>query len=198
MLAAMSPSSAAFEPAPVRVVRGRDDACPGALRLHQADDGALARVRVPGGVLAAGQVRALAEAAVELGDGQLETTSRGNVQVRGLAAGCGAELAERLHAAGLLPSLSHDRVRNIVASPLADAMVPQVRALDELLQASPLAPGLSGRFLFALDDGRGDVASLDSDVTLIAQPDGSALLRLGRATAAARVEDGPRAALRAA
>ncbi|MFD0530853.1 hypothetical protein ACFQ1I_36085 [Kitasatospora arboriphila] len=62
---------------------------------------------------------ALADAAEALGDGALETTSRGNVQLRGLASACGAELADRLRAVGLLPSDTHERVRNIVASPTA-------------------------------------------------------------------------------
>ncbi|WP_280722837.1 cobalamin biosynthesis protein CobG [Kitasatospora sp. MAA4] len=200
----MSPSPSPFEPAPVRAVRGRDDACPGALRLHAADDGALARVRVPGGLLSSDQVRVLADAATALGDGRLESTSRGNVQLRGLAADAGAELGARLRSAGLLPSDTHDRVRNIVASPLAGLpgagadLRGWVRQLDELLQGSESARALSGRFLFALDDGTGDVAALDADVTLIAQPAGTALLRLGRAATAAPVADPVRAALAAA
>ncbi|MFD0350157.1 hypothetical protein ACFQ0M_37235 [Kitasatospora aburaviensis] len=100
--------------------RARPGACgrlSGALRLHTADDGALARVRLPGGLLTERQALALAEAATALGDGGLEVTSRGNVQLRGLAAGCGAELGARLRAVGLLPSDTHERVRNIVASP---------------------------------------------------------------------------------
>ncbi|MER7579243.1 cobalamin biosynthesis protein CobG [Kitasatospora sp. NPDC097691] len=155
--------------------RGRGDACPGALRLHQADDGALARIRLPGGLLTDRQALALAEAAEALGDGELETTSRGNVQLRGLAPQCATDLAERLRAVGLLPSDTHERVRNIVASPLAglDAVPGAdvqawVRELDARLCASDWAAGLSGKFLFALDDGRGDVAALDADVTLIA------------------------------
>ncbi|MEV8060181.1 nitrite reductase [Streptomyces antimycoticus] len=172
-------------------VRGRDDACPGALRLHPADDGSLARIRVPGGLLTARQAQALGRVAEELGDGRLDITSRGNLQVRGLDAGCGAELAARLRAAGLLPSDRHDRVRNIVASPLSGLdgeghadVVAWVRELDAALCGG--APtrggelsGLSGRFLFALDDGRGDVATLGADVTLIATPDGGAVLRVG-------------------
>ncbi|MER7876775.1 nitrite reductase [Streptomyces solisilvae] len=178
-------------------VRGRDDACPGALRLHPADDGSLARIRVPGGLLTARQAEALGRVSEELGDGRLDITSRGNVQVRGLAAGCGAELAARLRAAGLLPSDRHDRVRNIVASPLSGLdgrghadVVAWVRELDAALcDDSPAGPagrgelsalsGLSGRFLFALDDGRGDVAALGADVTLIATADGGAVLRCG-------------------
>ncbi|WP_349345307.1 hypothetical protein [Streptomyces rapamycinicus] len=188
-------------------MRGRDDACPGALRLHPADDGSLARIRVPGGLLTARQAQALGRVAEELGDGRLDITSRGNAQVRGLAAGCGAELAARLRAAGLLPSDRHDRVRNIVASPLSGLdgagyadVVAWVRELDAALcdeacvgtlAARGELSGLSGRFLFALDDGRGDVAALGADVTLIATPGGGAVLRVGAAGGCGRGERRP-------
>ncbi|MGR4882595.1 cobalamin biosynthesis protein CobG [Streptomyces sp. LARHCF249] len=198
MLAAMSqPPAAASRDEPV--IRERGDACPGALRLHAADDGFLARVRIPGGLLSASQAAALAVAADRFGDGHLELTSRGNVQLRGLPDGCGAGLAELLDGAGLLPAPSHERVRNIVATPLADPG--PVRALDALLCADPKAAALSGRFLFAVDDGRGDVAALEPDVTLLG-PDagGRTLLRLGSARDAVEVaeEDAPGAALVAA
>ncbi len=172
-------------------MRGRDDACPGALRLHPADDGSLARIRVPGGLLTTRKAMVLGRLAEELGDGRLDITSRGNLQVRGLDTGCGAELAARLRAGGLLPSDRHDRVRNIVASPLSGLdggghadVVAWVRKLDAVLcDDTPTGggelSGLSGRFLFALDDGRGDVAALGADVTLIATPDGGAVLRVG-------------------
>src|SRR3954468_18835961 len=99
--------------------RLRPDACPGALQTHAAADGALARVRVPGGLLTPGQLRVLAAAARDLGDGALELTSRGNLQLRGLAGGAEAELGNRLAAAGLLPSQTHERVRNVLASALS-------------------------------------------------------------------------------
>ncbi|MEU9107983.1 cobalamin biosynthesis protein CobG [Streptomyces xanthophaeus] len=190
------PPSAAPRDEPV--IRDRGDACPGALRLHAADDGFLARVRIPGGLLTAPQAAVLGLAADRFGDGHLELTSRGNVQLRGLADGCGAALAELLDSAGLLPAPSHERIRNIVASPLADPA--PVRELDRLLCADPEAAALSGRFLFAVDDGRGDVAALDPDVTLLAQPGGRVLVRLGASTDAAEVAaaDAPRAALEAA
>ncbi|WP_425573910.1 cobalamin biosynthesis protein CobG [Streptomyces hebeiensis] len=180
MLAAMppttSPTPANGDGAPVR---DRADACPGALRLHPADDGRLARLRLPAGILTYRQARLLATVAERLGDGHLDITSRGNIQLRGLGESCGAELADLLHGAGLLPSEAHERVRNIVASPLAglDGTVQRpgadvqvwARRLDELLCASAAATALSGRFLFALDDGGGDMAGLGADVMLLAQ-----------------------------
>ena len=150
-------------------VRTRADACPGALTLHEAADGLLARIRLPGGVLPAAALRALAAA------GPLELTSRANIQVRGLDAGGGAELARRVAAAGLLPSDTHELVRNIVASPLTgldgagEADVGGLVAeLDRELCARPALADLPGRFLFAVDDGRGDLIGVDADVRLTA------------------------------
>ncbi|MFI0817790.1 precorrin-3B synthase [Streptomyces sp. NPDC021098] len=194
--------------APSRRARGRDDACPGALRLHPADDGSLARVRIPGGLLTAGQAEALAGVCEELGDGRLDLTSRGNLQVRGLDTGCGGELAAALRTAGLLPSDRYDRVRNIVASPLSGLdgagcgdVAAWARELDAALCAGTWAElsGLSGRFLFAMDDGRGDVGALGADVTLIATRDDGAVLGVGSGCALeVRAEDASRAAALAA
>ncbi|MFE9698412.1 cobalamin biosynthesis protein CobG [Streptomyces sp. NPDC006270] len=212
MLAAMpdsapSPLSAGGTPS-----RSGGDACPGSLRLHRADDGALARVRVPGGVLSADAADALLAVADRFGDGELHLTSRGNVQLRGLDAECGGGPAELLAAAGLLPSAAHERARNIVASPLAGldgspSLRGRLSALDRLVCGSAAAAALSGRFLFALDDGRGDVDALGADVTLISEGPGAAgvvggscLLRVGAADEVFRLPaaDGPRAALLAA
>ncbi|GAA2450648.1 cobalamin biosynthesis protein CobG [Streptomyces lavendulocolor] len=203
MLAAMPPSSPNPQDrgeAHIRDrVRERGDACPGALRLHRADDGSLARLRLPTGVLTPRQVLALADAADRLGDGHLSLTSRGNVELRGLGEGCGLGLADLLRQADLLPSERHERVRNMVVSPLAGPGVQTWAArLDALLCAEEWTTELSGRFLFAVDDGRGDVAALAADVTLLAAPDGSALLRVADRTWRVAADDAPRAALAAA
>ncbi|WP_206307878.1 precorrin-3B synthase [Streptomyces sp. A0958] len=207
MLAAMPPPATLPAQPGDAVSRARGDACPGALRLHRADDGALARVRVPGGVLSAGQADGLRELAGRLGDGEVHLTSRGNVQLRGLGEECGGELASRTSEMGLLPSERHERVRNVVASPLSGLdgrgereVRPWLSALDALVCASEEAAGLSGRFLFALDDGRGDVDALGADVTLRARGDGDADLRIGALESVARVpaDEAPRAALLAA
>jgi precorrin-3B synthase len=146
-----------------------DDACPGALRLHAAADGPLARVRLPGGMLTGAQLAALAELAVAHGDGALELTSRANIQLRALRAEP-TELAERLAAAGLLPSLAHETVRNIAAPPLADAGTRRlVDELDRALCGDETLAALPGRFLFAI--GRTPLAA---DVAAVPAGDGVA------------------------
>lgn len=177
-----------YHSVPISDISGREraDACPGALQAHTAADGLLARVRVAGGAITAAQLRELADCGAELGSGVIELTSRANLQVRGLRST--GVFATRMAAAGLLPSATHERVRNIVASPLSGRGIatsrpsglldtdPLVTALDLALCARPRLAELPGRFLFALDDGTGDVAELGADVTLT--PDGLLLAGL--------------------
>ncbi len=143
--------------------------------MHQAADGGLARVRLPGGALPAAALAVLGAAAAELGNGVLELTSRANVQVRGLRPGVEAELVARLRAVGLLPSETHERVRNIIATPLTGRHLNGhidvrglVRELDKHLCADPALAALPGRFLFTVDDGAADVSALEGDVGLLA------------------------------
>lgn len=150
------------------VARTRDrDACPGALQLHRSADGALARVRLPGGAIAPRQLEALAHAATRFGSPAMELTSRGNIQLRAITDT--AAVAEIIAAAGLLPSQTHERVRNIVASPLsgrvggATDIRGLVTELDEAIQANPELAELPGRFMFGVDDGRGDISGLAAD-----------------------------------
>lgn len=174
----------AFAMSPARGARTRAqrapgvaDACPGVLRLHEAADGTLARVRAPGGRLDARALAALAEAAA-LGSGIVELTSRAGLQVRGLSDGDAEEIARVLAGGGLLPSITHERVRNILAPPLAGrdpaALAPVdalVDSLDRALCADAALAELPGRFLFAVDDGTRALHSLRADVELAAERD---------------------------
>ncbi|WP_433791484.1 hypothetical protein [Actinoplanes sp. CA-252034] len=127
------------------------DACPGALRLHAAADGMLARVRLPGGMLSGAQLRSLRELAEEFGDGCLELTSRANLQLRALQPGDAPTLAARLRSAALLPSITHDNVRNIAAPPLPGLPLRVlVGRLDLAIQADAALAALPGKFLFAI------------------------------------------------
>ncbi|MYV97482.1 precorrin-3B synthase, partial [Streptomyces sp. SID3343] len=171
-------------------VRDRDDACPGVVDATMADDGLIARVRLPGGRIDAARLGELAAVAREFGTGSLDLTARANVQLRGLTDADLPAVADALAAAGLLPTRSHDRVRNILASPLAGrdprALVNAdtvVDAIDEALCASPDLAALSGRFLIAVDDGGVPVATARQDITLLAvAADTFALLVAGHDT----------------
>jgi precorrin-3B synthase len=169
------------------VARTRDkDACPGALQVHKAADGALARVRLPGGMITPAQLEALAHAASEWGSPAMELTSRGSIQIRALSDT--AKLAEVVAGVGLLPSETHERVRNIVASPLSGRAGGKadirgiVAELDLAIQHEPELTGLPGRFLFGIDDGRGDISGLRADVGVHAAGGSAALLLAGRDT----------------
>ena len=168
--------------------RTRADACPGVVSPHLAADGALARVRLPGGVVPAPALRAVGALAARAGDGSVHLTSRGNLQLRGLDPADPRPVRE-LAEAGLLPSTTHERVRNILASPLSGITggLADVRglagALDRGLCARPGLARLSGRFLFALDDGRGDVAGERPDLCWRAtSPDDGELVVAGTGT----------------
>lgn len=182
----------------------RPDACPGVFALHDAADGALARVRLPGGAVDAAALRVLAGCAEDLGDGALHLTSRGNVQLRGLRRD-DPRLARRLTAAGLLPSPAHERARNVLASPLSGITggLADVRdlapALDRGLCARPELAALPGRFLFAIDDGRGDVAGEKPDLCWQATSPEEGVLRIaGSPVARVAIGDAVRALLDAA
>lgn len=119
-------------------------------------------------MLDAVQMEALALVADRFGSSTIELTSRGNVQIRGVTDP--TAMADAIADAGLLPSSSHERVRNVVASPLSGrhggkADVRElVRELDRSIQASGELADLPGRFWFSIDDGRGDVSGLGADV----------------------------------
>ncbi|WP_233625414.1 precorrin-3B synthase [Actinoplanes sp. ATCC 53533] len=161
---------------PIPSVRADADACPGALRLHAAADGPLARVRVPGGRLTGAQLTVVRELATRWGDGHVELTSRANLQLRALKDAPVEDLAANLRGAGLLPSETHELVRNIVASPLAEGL--PVGPLDQALCADPSLAELPGRFLFALDSGAGDVA-FGADVAALPLDDEVAIIFAG-------------------
>src|SRR5215212_10923571 len=60
-------------------VRPAADRCPGLLRPHQAEDGLVIRLRIPGGQTTSHTLLALSRLA-----GTLQLTSRGNLQLRGI------------------------------------------------------------------------------------------------------------------
>lgn len=167
------------------VTRTRRDLCPGVFRPWSADDGALVRLRLVGGAVDARTLHRLGEVAQVYGDGDVHLTKRANLQVRGLPDPLGEEVEQALADTGLLPHPTHELVRNVMVSPLTGItggradLRPVARALDEGLCAHPSLARLPGRFLFVLDDGRGDLLDRTLDLGLVAVSDTEAQLRIG-------------------
>lgn len=168
--------------------RDRADRCPGVLRPWIADDGALVRLRLIGGRLPTAALAALTEIAAEHADGHLYLTKRANVQLRALdhEDGCvSPAFVEAVTAAGLLPSPSHELVRNVMVSPLSGRrggqadLRPVAERYDELVRADPELAALSARFLVVLDDGRGDLVDRSLDLGAMAVSSTEAQLRVG-------------------
>lgn len=167
------------------VSRTRADLCPGVFRPWPAEDGNLVRLRVPGGQLSRSSLVTLVRIAEEYGDGQVHLTTRANLQVRALPTPLPVSFTDAVRAAGLLPHPSHELVRNVLASPLTGLvggradLRPVAAALDGALCSKPSLANLPGRFLFVLDDGRGDVSDRPLDLGLVAVTSGECQLRLG-------------------
>lgn len=169
-------------------VRSRPDRCPGVLRPWLANDGALVRIRLIGGRISASALAGLSAVAQEYGDGRLHLTTRANLQLRALPSTDGVlpdDLVTAIEATGLLPSRAHELGRNVMVSPLTGITGGRadLRGLalefDERIRASDVLAGLPGRFLFVLDDGRGDLLDRETDLGLVALDEASAQLRIG-------------------
>ncbi|AWB93627.1 sulfite reductase subunit beta [Aeromicrobium chenweiae] len=164
------------------------DRCPGVLRPWIADDGAIVRLRLVGGMLPARSLPALVDIAEKHADGSVLLTKRTNLQLRGIAHedGCvSPELVDALTDAGFLPSPSHELVRNIMVSPLTGRVGGQADLrglatdLDRRICAEPELARLAGRFLFVLDDGRGDIGARSLDLGVTAVDPAHVQLRVG-------------------
>ena len=131
--------------------------CPDLFTPMQSGDGWLVRVRPRRSVLSAGDGRAIADGAERFGNGIVELTNRGNVQIRGLTPASAGLFASAMVAAGVSDGrASH----NLLASPLAgvDPLVhPQTvevaGTLERALAAAGDLGGLPDKFLFVVDGG---------------------------------------------
>ncbi len=138
----------------------RPSACPGLLRIVQALDGGICRIKLAGGSISAAQAHVVAEAAQAYAGGVIEATNRANLQIRGIGTEENA-LTALLLAAGLGPSnAAGDDVRNLMLSPSAgidEQMLFDTRPLAHQILASlqnvPRFHELSAKFAVQLDGG---------------------------------------------
>ncbi|RON35091.1 precorrin-3B synthase [Pseudomonas brassicacearum] len=140
----------------------RPSACPGLLRIVQALDGGICRIKLNGGAISAAQAEAVASAAEQFAGGVIEATNRANLQIRGIGSDHGA-LIDGLMAAGLGPSTAAgDDVRNLMLSPSAGIdrqrlfdTRPLAEKILATLQSHEHFHDLSAKFAVQLDGGEG-------------------------------------------
>ena len=138
----------------------RPSACPGLLRVVQALDGGICRIKLDGGSIRTDQALAVADAAERYAGGVIEATNRANLQIRGIGEQATA-LIDHLLAAELGPTtVAGDDVRNLMLSPAAgiDPQMlidsrPLARQVLDSLQIHPRFHELSAKFAVQLDGG---------------------------------------------
>ena len=138
----------------------RPSGCPGLLRIVQAMDGGICRVKLAGGLITASQALAVADVAQRYASGVIEATNRSNLQIRGVGP-AHAALIKPLLDAGLGPAnAASDDVRNLMLSPAAGIDPQQVvdtwplaRQVLASLESTPRYAELSAKFAVQLDGG---------------------------------------------
>jgi precorrin-3B synthase len=150
----------------------RRGACPTLLEPMETGDGLLARLRPAGGILAIRQLIQLAEAAQGHGNGIVEITARGSLQIRGLRPETVQPLAADLDAVGI--SVPAGPV--IELSPLygiAPDEIGNPAAIEALLRESfateLLSPLLAPKLSILIDGGgNGGLAAVAGDIRVTA------------------------------
>lgn len=135
--------------------------CPGVLAPMAVGDGLLVRVRVPAGVLPTDAARRIAELAREHGNGLIDLSQRGNLQLRGVTEAGLGPLTEALRGLGYVSTdVASESVRNVLCSPTAgldDTAVldarPVALALDRRLAEDAALHGLPAKFGWLVDGG---------------------------------------------
>lgn len=149
----------------------RTDITPGLSRPITTADGAVVGVRKPGGRLPVEVLRHLLTVAERWGDGQVRMTGRADLEVHGLPLDdegvLPIEVIDAVAATGLVPP-THELIRNVLCSPISSPgrpdLHPMAAELDEELLDVPLLEELPEGFVWALDDGTGDVAAEPWDI----------------------------------
>ncbi|WP_395019129.1 precorrin-3B synthase [Dongia sp.] len=144
--------------------------CPGALRPMQSGDGLVVRLRPPLGRLTGEQARRIASLAAAHGNGQIDLSSRANLQLRGVTPETHRPLVEALQALDLVDlSVEAEARRNLVVTPFWEAdddSAAITRALTTRFAADD-APTLPGKFGFAVDCGpRPLLAGTSADIRI--------------------------------
>ncbi|KMO19364.1 hypothetical protein [Methylobacterium platani] len=171
--------------------------CPGLARPMPTGDGLLVRLHPVAGRLTADQARAAARAAREGGNGHLDVTARGNLQIRGVTAESHARVVAILADSGLGDVRQDGGPQRLTLSgPLAGAECLAVVAAVEAIGREAI--GLPAKALVAVEDEAGGLGPVEADLwvrAIRAFPSpadlGLARNRLGRGRRAAVIPESP-------
>jgi len=150
----------------------RRGACPTLFEPMQTGDGLLARLRPVAGTLSLRQFSLLAEAAERLGNGLLEITARGSLQVRGLRRETAARFANEVEAAGLLipggPAIELSPLHGLAPGEIGNP-APVETMLRARLSAQLASPLIAPKLSVLLDGGCCDgISPLFADIRIMA------------------------------
>jgi precorrin-3B synthase len=135
--------------------------CPTLLSPMESGDGWLARVKPRAARFNASQARIIADAARRYGNGEIELTSRGNLQIRGLSPRSAEQFADVIISHGLASADPLvEAIRNVMVSPLgADDPLAKFDShslaveLEAVLAAQPALKALPPKFGILVDGG---------------------------------------------
>jgi precorrin-3B synthase len=132
--------------------------CPSTLKPMETGDGWLVRLHPPGGVLAPTQLARIAALAQQHGNGLIEISARGNMQLRGVSARTHPALVEALLDERLVDEHDGDGPQRLtLVSPLAGcdrSDLIDAAALAEAIEArGRQVPGLPAKTLVVVDGG---------------------------------------------
>jgi precorrin-3B synthase len=161
---------------------------PSTLRPMETGDGWLVRLHPPGGVLTPAQLGRIAELAAEHGNGLVEISARGNMQLRGVSAQTHPALVEALLSERLVDEHDGDGPQRLtLVSPLAghDAsdLIDTARLAEEIEAVGRSILGLPAKTLLVVDGGgamaldgfAGDlrIVAVASESVVFGLPDGT-------------------------
>ncbi len=150
----------------------RRGACPTLLEPMQTGDGLLARLRPTGGILTVRQFIQLAEAAKKHGNGIVEITARGSLQMRGLRSGSVQPIAADLAASAISipagPVIELSALHGIAPDEIGNPAEIEARLRQELA-VELLSPLLAPKLSIVLDGGGiGGLAAVTGDIRVSA------------------------------
>ena len=157
-------------------------ACPGLSAPMLTGDGLLVRL-LPSGTISRDAFRTLCTAAQEHGNGVIEITARGSIQIRGLTAASAVHFAATIAESGIAaadaPPVLSSPLAGLAANEILDASA-LAEALRQALAKTSLPPRLASKLSVVIDGGGGlNLDHLSADVRLCAEStDGEPAIRI--------------------